>query len=63
MSGAPPGEIAPIDIKIERVRQRLTQAEVADRAGVDQSTVSDVENGKGSTQTIAAVARALGLIQ
>lgn len=63
MQGAPPGDIAPLDIKVERVRQELTQAELAERAGLDQPTVSLVENGKARPETVAAVARALGLIQ
>ena len=44
-----------------RFRARLTQARLAERSGVAQSTVSNLESGKqsASDQTIFALARAL----
>lgn len=59
MHGAGTDDIAPLDIKVERVRQELTQAQLAERAGVDQSTVSLVENGKAWPAAIQAVLKAL----
>lgn len=47
---------------LARAKLRLTQAEVADRAGCDAATVSRVERGEpSSTDTVAAIARALGM--
>lgn len=48
-------------IRIERVRQRLHQDEVARKAEVTQPTVSKAENGIGSDETYAAIARVLGI--
>lgn len=45
---------------LERHRRRLTQAQVAEMAGVDQSTVSKLESGGGGlVDSFVAVARAL----
>lgn len=42
-------------------RPVLTQATVAKSAGIDQSTLSDIERGKGSLETFLAVAAVLGV--
>jgi transcriptional regulator with XRE-family HTH domain len=44
-----------------RRHPRRTQAEVAKSAGIDQSTLSDIERGKGSLETFLAVAAVLGV--
>lgn len=48
-------------LRQERVRQRLEQRDVAQRAGVARTAVSRVENGQGGTLgTFVAIVRALG---
>lgn len=43
--------------------QRLTTAQVADRAGVSRKTVENVEHGRGaSLDTTFRIARALGIL-
>ncbi len=49
-------------LKGERVRQNLTQRELSERAGVGESTVSKVENGRGTSMTsLSRIFRALGI--
>ena len=50
-------------VRVQRGELGLTQQEVADRAGVNIDTVSDVERGvvRPRTGTLAAIARALQL--
>ena len=44
--------------------QRLTTAQVADRAGVSRKTVESVEHGRGaSLDTTFRIARALGILE
>lgn len=45
----------------QRKAQELTQRDLADLAGVSQSTVSDIENGRrwGNTRTVAKLLAAL----
>jgi transcriptional regulator with XRE-family HTH domain len=48
-------------LRQERIRQRLEQQDLADRAGVARTAVSRVENGQGGTLgTFVAMVRALG---
>ena len=48
----------------QRLRQNLTQAELAQRVGISVPTVSNLENGKNtSLETFIAVVFALGLQQ
>lgn len=48
----------------QRLRQNLTQAELAQRVGISVPTVSNLENGKNtSLETFVAVVFALGLQQ
>jgi transcriptional regulator with XRE-family HTH domain len=44
---------------LERHRRRLSQAEVADLAGVATRVVSKVEAGRGSANSVIAIAKAL----
>jgi transcriptional regulator with XRE-family HTH domain len=46
---------------VERHRQRRTQVDVSEDAGVHQTTVADVERGRGSLEAFFAVANALGV--
>jgi transcriptional regulator with XRE-family HTH domain len=51
------------DIGVWRRLQRLTQAQVADRAGISLSTVVNLEQGRGaSLENALRIARALGLL-
>lgn len=52
------------DIVTWRKLQRLTAAQVADRAGVDVKTLRSLEHGEGSTslENALRVARALGML-
>lgn len=49
------------DLRLERLRRRLRQADIAARAGISQASVSETENGRGSPETCAAIASALGV--
>lgn len=52
------------DVRDARLRRRLTQAQLGDRVGIGQSTVSDLERGHGGGLTLDAwqrVALALGV--
>ena len=50
-------------LRRERINQELTQAMVAERAGLRQATVSRVERGQDFTfETLVAILRALGRI-
>lgn len=46
---------------VERHRQRRTQVDVSDAAGIHQTTLADAERGRGSLDTFLAVASALGV--
>ena len=50
-----------MDLVRARLRKKLTQAELAAEAGMQQSTVSRIENGRGnpSLRTLLAIAGAL----
>ena len=48
-------------VKTRRKEQRLTQGEVARRAGVSTSTVSRIENGQGGS-TFDTIDRVLGVL-
>lgn len=51
------------DVATWRRLQRLTSAQVADRAGLSRSTVASLENGKGaSLENTLRIARALGVL-
>ncbi len=52
------------DIVTWRKLQRLTAAQVADRAGVDVKTLRSLEHGEGSTslENTLRVARAIGVL-
>lgn len=52
------------DIVIWRKLQRLTAAQVADRAGVDVKTLRSLEHGEGSAslENTLRVARAIGVL-
>ncbi len=50
-----------VQLRQERIRQRLEQQEVAAAAGVARSALSRVENGQGGTiHTLVSITRALG---
>lgn len=48
-------------VRLERLRRRLKQSDVAELAGLTQPAVSDVENGKAPAERVHAVAEALGI--
>lgn len=50
-------------IQSERLRQRLTQSELANRTGTQQKTISAIENGSEGTKldTLLSVIASLGL--
>ena len=49
-------------LKQARKAERLTQEQLAAKAGLKQSTISDLENGKSASSTsIATLAHALGV--
>lgn len=50
-------------IKVFREYRELTQVELAKKAGIDRSYLSDLERGKrqGTTKTMKAIAKALNL--
>ncbi|PQM27227.1 transcriptional regulator [Sphingopyxis lindanitolerans] len=50
-------------IQIERLRQGLTQSELASRTGTQQKTISSIENGSEGTKldTLLSVIASLGL--
>ena len=52
------------NIRIARLRRRLTQAELAERIGVSRFVVADVERGKATTGVAAYIGAlwALGLV-
>lgn len=51
------------DLATWRKLRRLTAAEVADRAGIGESTLGRLENGHGaSLENVLRVARALGVL-
>ena len=49
-------------LRAERKRQRMTQRELGEKAGVGESTVSKVENGQNSSlRSLSRIFRALGI--
>lgn len=49
-------------IRQARIAQGLSQLQLADRAGVRQATISNIENGKGCRpSTLRSIALALGI--
>ena len=55
---------APITLKTARQLKGITQTELAELAGVDQTTISDLEIGRNlnpSWETVARIALALGV--
>lgn len=46
-------------IRLERHRRRLKQEDVARLTGLDQTTVSKAEGGRGGLNAFQAIARAL----
>lgn len=49
------------ELRLERRQRDLNQADVAEMSGLDQTTISYLEQGKGSIQSFEAAARALGI--
>lgn len=49
------------ELRLERVTRRLNQADVAEMSGLDQTTISYLERGKGSVESFDAAAKALGI--
>lgn len=54
-----------LGVRVKHLRKNagLTQKELADKVGVDQSTISDLENGvtqNPSASVVASIAKALG---
>lgn len=49
------------ELRLERVRQDLNQTQVADMSGLDQTTISYLERGRGSIESFEAAAKALGI--
>ena len=64
-----PGEVAfaildgANPVKVWREHQRLTQRQLAEAAGISAPYLSQIESGKreGTTEVLAAIAKALGL--
>lgn len=50
-------------IRIARARLRLTQGELAARAGLDQSTVSKAEDGRASQATYDGLDQAIAALE
>jgi transcriptional regulator with XRE-family HTH domain len=51
-------------IKATRLRKKLSQAEVAERAGISKFTIGQMENGKNtSLSSLIAVLRVLKLLE
>lgn len=50
-------------VALKRLRKnaKLTQKELAQKAGIRQATVSDLENGKGNIETLMKIIQALGV--
>lgn len=54
----------PMNLRLARKAAQLTQAQLAERAGIEQATVSDLEAGKirkPSYETVVRLARALNV--
>lgn len=49
------------ELRLERARQRLSQAKVAEKAGLRAATVCRAEKGRGSLDTFLAIGASLGL--
>jgi transcriptional regulator with XRE-family HTH domain len=52
------------DCRLKEIRGRLTQQELAALSGIDQTTISDIENGrikKPSWDTVARLSAALNI--
>ena len=60
---APPLEIIAVSLRRERERAGLTLTELAKRAGIAKSTLSQLESGTGnpSVETLWALGVALGV--
>lgn len=52
-----------ITIREARKRRGWTQEQLAEKAGVDQSTISDLETGKSATPTFDVVMRVAGALR
>jgi len=53
-----------MNLRTARRLKDITQAQLADLAGVDQTTISDIERGKNrnpSWETVQRISRALGV--
>ncbi len=52
-----------LKLKIERIKKRYTQEELADIAGISRAAYGSIERGESSPtiDTVAMLARALGL--
>jgi transcriptional regulator with XRE-family HTH domain len=48
-------------IRLERLKRRLNQEDVAEMTGLDQTTVSKAEQGTAGIRTYEAIARALAV--
>ena len=49
-------------IRGERERQSMTQRELSEKAGIGESTLSKIENGRGTSMTsLSRIFRALGI--
>jgi DNA-binding XRE family transcriptional regulator len=49
------------ELRLERLRQRIKQVDLAAVAGIAQATVSETENGRGSYESCGAMAKALDI--
>jgi transcriptional regulator with XRE-family HTH domain len=49
------------EVRVQRLRRRLTQFDVADVTGMRANTVARAEDGRGSLGTFLSIARALDI--
>jgi DNA-binding Xre family transcriptional regulator len=49
-------------LKKERVRRKMTLAQLADRTGIDQAALSRLENGKNANPTFETILRIAGAL-
>lgn len=60
-AGATPGEVIALNLRALRARRKVTQTQLAARAGIDRNTVYRIERGEcPSTRVMARIAAALG---